>query len=145
MKYWLVLLGVLAAVLIAYAFWPKEVHTTRMQTVTVGNAAFKVEVVNTEATRELGLGNRASLPAGQGMLFKFDQPGNWGFWMKDTEFPLDILWVRADGTITTIARNVATSTYPQVFYPKTPDATYVLEVNAGAAAAIAEGQKLMVQ
>jgi uncharacterized membrane protein (UPF0127 family) len=144
-KYWLLIFIVIVAAALAYALLSKEAHTTPMQTVTIGNATFKVEVVDTESLRELGLGNRTSLPAGQGMLFVFQQAGNWGFWMKDTEFPLDILWARADGTITTIVRNIATSTYPQVFYPKTPDALYVLEVNAGAAAAIAEGQKIVVQ
>ena len=145
-KYWLLIFILIVAAALAYALLPKEAHTTPMQTVTIGNAAFKVEVVSTEPARELGLGNRPSLPAGQGMLFIFQSPGNWGFWMKDTEFPLDILWARQDGTITTIARDVATSTYPEtIFYPKTPDATYVLEVNAGAAAGIAEGDKLMVQ
>lgn len=115
-----------------------------MQTVTIGAVQFKVEAVDTEASRELGLGNRASLPQGQGMLFVFQTPGNWGFWMKDTEFPLDILWARADGTITTVTRDIATSTYPEVFYPKTPDAAYVLEVNAGAAAGIAEGDVMLI-
>ena len=147
MKYPRVLLGLLVVACAAYTLWPKEVHTTQnvMQTVTIGTAVFKVEVVSTEPARELGLGNRASLPAGQGMLFKFDSPSGWGFWMKDTEFPLDILWARQDGTITTIIRNIATSTFPQVFRPKTPDAMYVLEVSAGAAAGIAEGSKMMVQ
>ncbi len=116
-----------------------------MQTVTVGTTTFAVEVVNTEALRELGLGDRASLPAGHGMLFVFDSPNAAGIWMKDMQFPLDILWAREDGTITTIERNVATSTYPEAFYPKTPDAKYVLEVNANAAAGIAEGNKLVVQ
>ena len=146
MKHWLayaVIVG--AAVLAVYALWPKEVHTNPMRTVTIGTTSFKVEVVDTEAARELGLGDRPSLPQGRGMLFVFQSPGSWGFWMKDTEFPLDILWARADGTITTVVRNIATSTYPEVFSPTTPDAMYVLEVNAGAAAGIAEGQKLVVQ
>jgi len=144
-KYWLLIFILIVAAALAYALWPKEVHTTLMQTVTVGTTVFKVEVVSTEAARELGLGNRASLPQGRGMLFVFQTAGSWGFWMKDTEFPLDILWARQDGIITTVARDVATSTYPQVFYPKTPDAVYVLEVNAGAAAGIAEGDKMMVE
>jgi len=147
MKYWIAAALVALAALAAYALWPKEAHTTAMpkQTVTIGTTTFAVEVANTEPLRELGLGQRVSLPQGQGMLFVFDDPNAAGIWMKDMQFSLDILWAREDGTITTIARNVATSTYPQAFYPKTPDAKYVLEVNAGAAASIAEGDKLVVQ
>ncbi|MEK7109131.1 MAG: DUF192 domain-containing protein [Patescibacteria group bacterium] len=148
MKYWLALLAVAVVAVAAagtYILWPKEAHTNVVQTITVGTAVFKVEVADTEGSRELGLGGRQTLPQGQGMLFIFDKPGAWGFWMKDTKFPLDILWARQDGTVTTIARNVAPSTYPKVFYPKAPDAKYVLEVSAGAAEGIAEGTQMMVQ
>jgi uncharacterized membrane protein (UPF0127 family) len=144
-----ILLIILAVALAAYALWPRALtppmtsYTTK--TISAGAHTFEVEVADTESSRELGLGQRASLPQGRGMLFVFGSPGNWGFWMKDTEFPLDMLWARQDGTITTIARNVATSTYPQIFYPATPDALYVLEVNAGAAAGISLGDKIVVQ
>lgn len=144
------LLVVLAA--LGVVLWAREARTipsmtpsSKLATVTIGPHTFSVEVADTEAARELGLGNRTSLAEGHGMLFVFDAPGNWGFWMKDTLIPLDLLWIRADGTISTIARNVATSTYPEIFYPTTPDAKWVLEVNAGAADDIAEGAQVVVQ
>lgn len=146
-KYWIAVLLIAIAALAAYALWPKEAHTTPtavMHTVTVGTTVFNVEVADTEALRELGLGVRSLLPAGHGMLFVFDKPAVWGIWMKDMHFPLDIIWARADGTITTVARDVATSTYPDVFYSKTPDAMYVVEVNAGAATGIAEGSRMLI-
>jgi uncharacterized membrane protein (UPF0127 family) len=113
-----------------------------MHTIAIGGRQFTLLVADTESARELGLGARDSLAGDQAMLFVFDTPGNWGIWMKDMRFPLDILWLREDGTVLTIARNVATSTYPEVFSPKTPDARFVIELNAGAAAGVAEGDIL---
>ncbi len=116
-----------------------------MRTITVGTTAFKVETVDTESSRELGLSGRASLSQGQGMLFVFDHPANWGFWMKDMHFAIDIIFIDTNDVATTIYRSISPDTYPQVFYPKNPDTKYVLEVAAGAAASIAEGDKLVVQ
>lgn len=115
------------------------------RTVTVAGTEFQVDVADTEASRELGLGNRDSLAVGRGMLFVFEVPGRWGFWMKDTRIPLDMVWATEDGTVITVARDVQPETYPEIFYPKTSNALYVLEVNAGEAKGIAEGDKLVVQ
>lgn len=119
-------------------------HSSARQ-VSVAGKTFLVEIADTPALRESGLSLRDSLAPGSGMLFVFDAPGKWGFWMKDTRIPLDMLWARGDGTIVTIARNVAPSTYPEIFYPASDDALYVLEVNAGESAGIAEGDKLIVE
>jgi len=131
-------------VLVAVFFiWHSMPHTPPLRTITIGSATFQVEVADTESARELGLGERASLPAGRGMLFVFDTPGSQGMWMKDMRFPLDIIWAREDGTITTVLHDVATSTYPEAFYSKTPDASYVVELNAGAASGIFEGERIV--
>jgi uncharacterized membrane protein (UPF0127 family) len=97
----------------------------------------------TDAERSLGLGDRQSLPADEGMLFVFDQPGYYGFWMKDMHFPIDMIWLDADFRIVRIAADVATSSYPAVFSPDSPS-SYVLETDAGYAAAngLAPGETL---
>src|SRR3989338_8221873 len=64
------------------------------------------------------------------MLFIFDKPDNYGFWMKDMRFPIDIIWLDQNFKVVHVEKSVATSTYPKVFYPSGP-ATYVLEVNSG--------------
>jgi uncharacterized protein len=142
-----VLSGAILAIVVVVAlytlwFMATPHNTSPLRTITIGSTTFQVEVADTESARERGLGERASLPEGRGMLFVFDTPGSQGIWMKDMRFPLDIIWARADGTITTIERNVATSTYPEAFYSKTPDALYVVELNAGAANGVAEGEKI---
>jgi uncharacterized membrane protein (UPF0127 family) len=101
-----------------------------LQTITVGGQMFKVEVAATAAARERGLSGRASLPPGQGMLFVFPSDVKPAFWMKEMNFPLDIVWLKSDRRIAGVARNVATSTFPQTFSPAEP-IRYVLEINAG--------------
>lgn len=146
MRYALIAIGVIGIAAAILFIMPDRAHTLPQgPSVTVGGTTYAVEVADTPATQELGLGQRDSLPAGRGMLFVFDRPGNWGFWMKDTRFALDMVWARQDGTVISVARNVATSTYPQVFYPTTPDASYVLEVNAGAAGGVMPGDIMTIR
>jgi hypothetical protein len=105
-------------------------------------------VVNDEAARERGLMCVVLVPARRGMLFVFPPPdAQQGFWMKNTLVPLDMVFVRGDGTVSSIAANV----------PATPSGTpddkvaragglgrYVIELAAGEAArlGIVAGTKL---
>ena len=80
------------------------------------------------------------------MLFVFAKPDYYGFWMKDTLIPLDMFWLDDKGQVVSMALDVATSSYPAVFYPTEP-ALYVLETNAGFARAhgIATGTPLLLR
>lgn len=66
---------------------------------------FMVEFADTDRTREYGLMCRRSLAPDRGMLFDFKQPQQVGFWMRNTLIPLDIIYIRPDGVILSIARN----------------------------------------
>jgi uncharacterized membrane protein (UPF0127 family) len=139
--------GILALliVVVALLFSMQQLSPqTSKRTVLVGSTTLAVDVAETPAARAQGLSGRAELKDGKGMLFIFEQEGNWGIWMKDMRFALDIIWAASDGTIITVARNVGPETYPQAFYPAEPRAKYVLEVPAGFAEreGIAEGAKL---
>ena len=90
------------------------------------------EVVDTIALRERGLSGRISMPPNRGMLFVFDSPGMYGFWMKDMHIPLDMIWIDADHKVVSTNLEVATTTYPDMYFP-TENAQYILELNAGAA------------
>lgn len=67
--------------------------------------AFNVEVARSADEQERGLMFRTSLPADGGMLFPFAKPKIASFWMKNTLIPLDMIFVRADGSIDRIAEN----------------------------------------
>jgi uncharacterized membrane protein (UPF0127 family) len=77
--------------------------------------SFTVEAARTSAEQARGLMFRTELADNMGMIFPFPQPRVASFWMKNTVIPLDIIFVRADGTIESIADNtVPYSTTPVV-------------------------------
>jgi len=90
----------------------------------------RFEIADTPEKQELGLGNRAVIPDNYGMLFVFQKPDRYGFWMKDMLASIDMVWLSKDGTIVLIDHSVDPSTYPNVFYPPVP-VSYVLETRAG--------------
>jgi len=71
-----------------------------------GRFDFKVEDAANDRTREIGLMCRTRLGSDRGMLFDFVQPTQGvAFWMKNTLIPLDIVFIRPDGTVISIARD----------------------------------------
>lgn len=77
-----------------------------------------------------GLSGRESLSQDMGMLFTFENPGKHCFWMKDMQFPIDIIWVNEAKKVISVQENVQPDTYPDSFCPSEP-AKYVIEVNSG--------------
>ena len=121
----LILIVTLAAVLVLYRTFPVPTHTG-----TLAGVSLRLDYATTDATRERGLGGRANVPNGYGMLFIFPKEDYYGFWMKDTLVPLDIFWLDDALQVVSMATDVATSTYPRVFYSSVP-VKYVLETAAG--------------
>ena len=113
-------------------------------TITTSGAShvFRVELARTEAEQERGLMYRPSVPADGGMLFPFAIPRVASFWMKNTQVPLDMLFIRTDGSIARIAAN----TVPLSLTPVTAGEPVgaVLEIAGGRAAelGIEEGDKV---
>lgn len=99
----------------------------------IGDAAITVEIADTPGKRAKGLSGRESLAENRGMLFVFDKPGYYSFWMKDMLIPLDFIWLNG-GEIIQINENIRPKDYPppKFFTPKYP-ADSVLEINAGTA------------
>lgn len=98
---------------------------------------FKVDVARTKQEQARGLMFRTNIPADGGMLFapypaEGGGPKEASFWMKDTPSPLDILFIRADGTIAHIAENTVPFSTDQVRSGEPVSA--VLELNGGRSA-----------
>jgi len=106
-----------------------------------GPVKFLVEVASDDASRERGLMFRTHMDKNAGMLFEFpgDQPES--FWMKNTILPLDLLFIKRDGTISSISANA--KPYSLDTINSVEPVRAVLELNAGRAAALGihPGQK----
>ena len=96
-----------------------------------GVHVFSVEVVDNDADRAKGLMYRKELPEGKGMLFDFKTEQEVSFWMENTYIPLDMIFIRGDGTILRIAEN--TEPLSQRLVPSGGRVRGVLEVIAGTA------------
>jgi len=96
-----------------------------------GVRPFTVELATNDAERERGLMFRKELPDGRGMLFDFQHERPVAFWMHNTYIPLDMIFIRADGRILSIAEN----TKPQSddLVPSGGPVRAVLEVIGGTA------------
>ena len=87
---------------------PGDVDGYNRTTVTLADAngtqlaTVDVRIADTESKRRLGLSNTGSLAAGEGMLFVHESEGRHVYVMREMVFPLDIVFVAENGTITTI-------------------------------------------
>ncbi|MBV9238793.1 MAG: DUF192 domain-containing protein, partial [Xanthobacteraceae bacterium] len=90
---------------------------------------FTVEVVATPDERARGLMERREVPTGTGMLFDFQTEQPVAFWMKNTIVSLDMIFIRANGTILNIATDTVPFSEKQV--PSDGPVRGVLEVVAG--------------
>ena len=77
----------------------------------INDETFVVEVAQTEKERIQGLSGRNEMP-NDGMFFIFDKDGRHGIWMKDMQFPIDILWLGSDFAVVDFKENVLPNTYP---------------------------------
>jgi len=93
---------------------------------------FTVEVARTPEEQAQGLMNRESLSPDRGMIFPHEPPRPASFWMKNTLIPLDMIFVRTDGTISSIAENTVPLSLEPVMSMETVAA--VLEIPGGRSA-----------
>ena len=130
-----------------FAFAEVQDYAHAIVTTSTGKK-ISVEVADTVEKRSLGLGKRSGLENGWGMLFVFEKRKQHGFWMKDMEFPLDIIWLD-NHRIAYIFRNVQPAKSgvipPVMTHPVAGN--FVLEIDAGLAdeLKLQVGQRLKYQ
>jgi len=114
--------------------------TTKMQ---IGNNQFNLEIANTQDARQTGLMRRDSMPADHGMIFVFRSAQEWSFYMKNTRFPLDLLFVDEGGKIRSIHQ---LKPYDLSSVTSDVPVKYAIELNQGTAAKVGAkvGDKLTI-
>lgn len=125
----LIIALVAVAIFLARAATPREVPPYP-PIISVGGVPVHIEYATSAAAIAQGLGGRASLRDGSGMLFVFEKPGAYPFWMKDVRFPIDIIWIDETFHVADVTSDISSETYPRTFSPRVP-VRYVLETNAG--------------
>jgi uncharacterized protein len=121
----LVCLGLVAGFFLWRSSYENKIEPNQ---ISIRGQAFKAEIVTTESDKQKGLGGRKSICPDCTMLFVFDRPNKYSFWMKDMLFALDILWLM-DDEIVFMEKNVSPSFSGTINPPV--NANRVLELNAG--------------
>ena len=97
-----------------------------------GPSQFTVEMATAWPQQERGLMFRKSLAPNEGMLFDFGKEQETAFWMKNTLIPLDMLFIKANGTIARVAANAKPLSEESI--PSYEPVRAVLEIAGGRAA-----------
>lgn len=109
-----------------------HVATERLEIVSAtGTHAFDVEIATTAQQQALGLMYRTSLAADKGMLFQNGKEREITMWMKNTYIPLDMVFIRADGTVHRIAAR--TEPFSERMIASQGNVSAVLEIAGGRA------------
>lgn len=113
---------------------------------TIGSTTVQASVADSIAERIKGLSDTPMLPSGVVKLFVFNAQGAHSIWMKDMNYPIDIIWLEKEGKIVHIEKDVSPNSYPKLFSSPVP-AWFVIETNAGfvASSSIQIGDKMALK
>ncbi len=118
---------------------PREQVEEGKTRVRVKSLDVTAEIAATDKEKKKGLSERESLPISEGMFFVYDRMAIYTFWMKDVQFPIDIIWIDEDKKIVYIAQNAQPEPDKNdgelKRYRPSGESQYILEINAGLAAA----------
>jgi uncharacterized membrane protein (UPF0127 family) len=120
--------------------WPKPISYT----LHTNGQAYHLQTADTPRQRSKGLSGKPTLPADSGMLFIYPNSGvNRCYWMKDMQFPVDIIWTDSLKKVVHLEHDVQPDDYP-TSYCSSVSSQYVIELNAGETArqGIVAGQNL---
>lgn len=138
MKLVVILFAILLIVIVGIQFSQKYFKEnisffSQKDSIAIKNKSFNLLYAKSDKEKEIGLSEKTSLPEDQAMLFIFDKPDFYPFWMRDMKFPIDIIFIK-DNKIVTIFSSAqppkATGDALPIYKPETP-VNMVLEINAG--------------
>lgn len=107
-----------------------EVFFSPLISLDILGTSYRASVARTNEERVKGLSDTPFMPRDIIKLFVFDTEDFWGIWMKDMNYPLDIVWLDGGGVVVHIESAVSPDTYPTVFRPDTPS-LFVIEAVPG--------------
>ena len=119
---------------------PTDTPLPNAPLVYIDDTVYLVDLAVTPEERTQGLSGQPSMDVNRGMLFVYEADGPRTFWMPDMHFPLDMVWIRADCTVAGVTADVPnppldTPRDQLELYPSAGMVRFILELNAGQAAA----------
>lgn len=128
-------IAVVVAVTVWYVYtnYHEQIYTflfgEQEHVIYIDDLALSVTVADEQSERQQGLSGVAELDEFTGKLFIFPTAGHYSIWMKDMNFPLDLIWVDNNFKIIHIEEQVQPESFPKQFVSDEP-ARFVLEVNS---------------
>jgi uncharacterized membrane protein (UPF0127 family) len=103
--------------------------------VTINGQTFNVATAKSPAEQQEGLADRDAITVNQGMLFLYNNPGYYSFWMKGMRFPLDIIFIQNNKVIFVVenAQTLQPNNDSPPLYQSLEPSDMVMEINAGLA------------
>jgi len=102
----------------------------KIKEVYLAGQSIKVDLALTPEEQAQGLSGRSELKENEGMLFVFEKPGIYPFWMKNMNFAIDMIWISETREIVYIKKDARPENFLETFGPE-ENAKYVLEVVSG--------------
>ena len=139
MQRYIMMSALILLIILGLGYWwfgfhaPKDYERT---TVTIRNRTFEVDIADTVTKQVQGLSGRPSLGENEGMLFIFSGTSDRAFWMKDMNFPIDMIWIKGDrvaGFTANAMPEPEKSVFSLTLYKSPEPVDKVLEVPAGTA------------
>jgi len=136
MKFWIKIIFLFILFILGIYFFGIKKPEYKKAVIQINEKRFNVLIADDVLKRTKGLSVFDSIKENEGMLFIFDNPDKYGFWMKDMKFAIDIIWVK-DNKIVDITPNVEPQPNKSVFnltvYYPSEAVDKVLELVAGTA------------
>src|ERR671921_2143509 len=92
-------------------FAQNDKNVALLPSVQIKGLKINVSLAETPEQQAKGLSIKNTLNENEGMLFIFDTPKEYSFWMKDMKFPIDIIWISSDNKIVHIEKNLQPCTF----------------------------------
>jgi hypothetical protein len=127
----LIISGVILAIGVTFLLVFLPMLTKPETDLWLGDGIFKINIASTKDSRERGLSGKSELGPDKALLMVFPSEDKWGIWMKDMNFPIDIIWLNKDKQVVYIVKNAPFDDQTTIYKPEKP-ALYVVELPAGA-------------
>ena len=107
---------IIVAIFLAVVFFlvshsAQSLNVKNIKYVNIAGQSIRVDLALTKETQTQGLSGRGVLKDNEGMLFVFNHPGEYRFWMKDMNFPIDIVWMNENRNVVYVEKKCTTGEF----------------------------------